>query len=224
MRRSGLGAGHVGEQSCQARIVKVGCPSRPAELPGERTRKGDLDRTCPAKEMAAIGSRDTSGQGPWRFGVNGWPLPPTRPRSIYMGLKLTGHYRGVSARRMVLMATAGVVTTVAVLLVLLRWDSANKIAVVVSALATVAAVGVAVWAALPAVSGMGVQVSRTGRATAGTGGRANSGVFGPAGSLLNDVLVDRTGDADASNGGDANTGIQLNLPLACPCCEEGPGG
>ena len=124
---------------------------------------------------------------------------------------------------MVLMATAGVVTTLAVLLVLLRWDSANKIAVVVSALATVAAVGVAVWAALPAVSGMGVRVSRTGRATAGSGGRANSGVFGPAGSLPNDVLVDRTGDADASNGGDANSGIQLNLPLACPCCEEGSG-
>ena len=79
---------------------------------------------------------------------------------------------------MVLMATAGVVITLAVLLVLLRWDSANKVAVVVSALATVAAVGVAVWAALPAVSGMGVRVSRTGRATAGPGGRANSGVSG----------------------------------------------
>ena len=34
------------------------------ELPGERTRKDDLDRTCPDLELAAIGSRDTSGQGP----------------------------------------------------------------------------------------------------------------------------------------------------------------
>ena len=108
------------------------------------------------------------------------------------------------------MATAGVVAVLAVLLVVMRWDSANKIAVVVSALAAVAAVGVAIWAALPAVSGKGVRVSRTGRATAGPGGRANSGVSGPAGSLPDDMVVDRTGDADASNGGDANSGIQLN--------------
>jgi hypothetical protein len=111
---------------------------------------------------------------------------------------------------MVLMATAGVVAVLAVLLVVFRWDSANKVAVVVSALAAVAAVGVAIWAALPAVSGKGWRVSRTGRATVGSGGRANSGVSGPTGSLPDDVLVHRTGDADASNGGDANSGIQLN--------------
>jgi hypothetical protein len=61
----------------------------------------------------------------------------------------------------------------------------------------------------PTEPGTRVRVSRTGRATAGPGGRANSGVSGPAGSLPEDVLVDRTGDADASNGGDANSGIQL---------------
>jgi hypothetical protein len=33
------------------------------ELPGERTREDDLDRTCPAQELAAIGSRDTSSLG-----------------------------------------------------------------------------------------------------------------------------------------------------------------
>jgi hypothetical protein len=32
------------------------------ELPVERTREDDLDRTCPAKVMAAIGGRDTGGQ------------------------------------------------------------------------------------------------------------------------------------------------------------------
>jgi len=45
--------------------VKALCDRRttaPAELPGERTREDGLDRTCPDLEMAAIGSRDTSGQ------------------------------------------------------------------------------------------------------------------------------------------------------------------
>jgi hypothetical protein len=117
----------------------------------------------------------------------------------------------MTARRMVLITTAGVVAVLAVLLVVFRWDSANKIAVVVSALAAVAAVGVAIWAALPAMSsGKGVRVSRTGRATAGRGGRANSGFSGPASSLSDDVMVDRTGDADASGGGDANSGVQLS--------------
>ena len=49
----------------------------------------------------------------------------------------------------------------AVPLIVLRWGSANKIAVVVSALAAVAIVGVAVWAAVPAMSsGKGVRLSR----------------------------------------------------------------
>jgi hypothetical protein len=121
-----------------------------------------------------------------------------------------GHDIGVSVRRMIVIVTAGVVVVLAVLLVLLRWDTANKVAVVTSALAAVAAVGVAVWAALPAVSGNRVRVSRTGRATVGPGGRANSGIYGPAGSLPDHVVVERTGDADAPNDGDANSGIQLN--------------
>ena len=47
--------------------VKAVCGRRattPVELPGERTREDDLDRTCPDLELAAIGNRDTSGQGP----------------------------------------------------------------------------------------------------------------------------------------------------------------
>jgi hypothetical protein len=110
-----------------------------------------------------------------------------------------------------MMVTSGAVAVLAVVLVVLRWDDANKIAVVMTALAAVAAIGVGIWAALPAVSsGKGVRVSRTGRATAGPGGQSNSGVSGPGGPLPDGVRVDRTGDADASQGGDANTGVQLN--------------
>lgn len=128
-------------------------------------------------------------------------------------MPLLGDDGGVNARRIVLLATAGLVAVLGVLLAVAGWDDANKIAVVVSTLAAVAGVGVAIWAGLPAVSavsGRGTRVSRTGRAAAGAGGRANSGVYGPASSLSGDVTVDRTGDADASGGGDANTGVQLN--------------
>ena len=131
-------------------------------------------------------------------------------RRIATAALVWGDDAGVNARRIVLLATAGVVAVLGVLLTVVGWDNANKIAVVVSTLAAVAGVGVAIWAALPAVSGKGIRVSRTGRATAGPGGRANSGVSGPASSLSGDVAVDRTGNADAANGGDANTGIQLN--------------
>lgn len=112
---------------------------------------------------------------------------------------------------MILMATAGVVAVLTVLFVVLRWDSASKIAVAVTALAAVAAIGVAIWAALPTVSsGKGIRISRTGRAAAGPHGRANSGLSGSVGSLPDNVVVDKTGDADASSGGDANSGIQLS--------------
>jgi hypothetical protein len=114
------------------------------------------------------------------------------------------------ARRMVMAGTAGVVAALAVVMVVLRWGDASKVAVTVSALAAVAAIGVAIWAALPLSSGVGIRVSRTGRAVAAGGGRANTGVSGPAGSLPRDVQAEQTGDAEASNGGDANTGIQLN--------------
>jgi hypothetical protein len=53
--------------------VKAVCDRRttaPVKVASERTRKDDLDRTCPDQEMAAIGSRDTSGQGLWHLSVN----------------------------------------------------------------------------------------------------------------------------------------------------------
>lgn len=117
----------------------------------------------------------------------------------------------MSSRRVVIGATAAVVAVLATVLMALRWDDANKVAVVVSALAAVAAVGVAIWAALPTASpGRDVRVSRTGRAKAGPGGRANSGVAGRTGSIPDGVRVERTGDAEASGGGSANTGVQMD--------------
>jgi hypothetical protein len=90
-------------------------------------------------------------------------------------------------------------------LVVLRWDDANKVAVGVSALAAVAAVGVGVWAALPGSSSRGrIRVSRTGDAVAGRAGRANTGVIGKG---QGDIRVDKTGNA---SGGDANTGVRLD--------------
>jgi hypothetical protein len=119
----------------------------------------------------------------------------------------------LSARRIILTGTAGVVAVLAVVLALLRWDSANKIAVVVSALAAVAAVGVAIWAALPAMSPrQGLRVSRTGGAVAGLGSPANPEVSGTEDSLPGDLPIERTGDAEASGGRDASTGIRPPPP------------
>jgi len=50
----------------RAEPVKAVCDRRPTgsvELPGQRTHEDGLDRTFPDLVMAAIGSRDTSGQG-----------------------------------------------------------------------------------------------------------------------------------------------------------------
>ena len=67
---------------CRAEPVKAVCDRRataPAELPGGRTREDDLDRTSPAQEVAAIGTRDMSGQELRRREVNrgghdGWRM------------------------------------------------------------------------------------------------------------------------------------------------------
>jgi hypothetical protein len=92
-----------------------------------------------------------------------------------------------------------------------RWEDANKVASVASALGAVAAVGVAVWAALrtqpPCKS---LTVSDTGVATADSGGQAVSGVSGKANRVDGPIRVTRTGDATASGSGDAVTGAQLD--------------
>lgn len=107
--------------------------------------------------------------------------------------------------RIALVVAGFVVGVLAVLLVVLKWDEADKVATGASALAGVAAVGVAVWAGWPVAAGLrgGVRVSRTGKAKAGPGGRANTG-FSGGGVVPDEVRVDRTGDAE---GGDANSGV-----------------
>ncbi|WP_203790414.1 hypothetical protein [Paractinoplanes rishiriensis] len=110
----------------------------------------------------------------------------------------------MTAKRIVLLVTSLVVAALGTFFALARWDTASRVASVASALAGVAAVGVAVWAALPAVGGRGHAV-RTGSATAvGRDSHANSGVIdaGNSGSVAN-----RTGNAQAENGGQANTGV-----------------
>jgi hypothetical protein len=60
----------------------------------------------------------------------------------------------------------------------MTWEQANRWATSISAVAAVAATGVAVWAALPGAS-RGLRASRTGSATVHGTGTANTGVMGP---------------------------------------------
>ena len=118
------------------------------------------------------------------------------------------HDGHMGTKRTVVLVTFGVVAVLAVVLLTLTWDEANKVAVVVSALATVAAVGVAVWAALPhGGTTAWLRVSKTGKAKAGMNGVANSGFEGLAGAPQHDVKVTKTGEAE---GGGANTGVRLS--------------
>jgi hypothetical protein len=127
----------------------------------------------------------------------------------------------VNAGRVALVVTLFVVAGLAGWFAVARRDDANKIATVVSALGSLAAVGVAVWTVLRSSSGQSAQVtsptavppveaSRTGKATSGRGGVANTGVRAKAAKVKGPVRAARTGDADASGGGTANTGIHLD--------------
>ncbi|MEV6040878.1 hypothetical protein AB0L65_57910 [Nonomuraea sp. NPDC052116] len=109
---------------------------------------------------------------------------------------------------MVLLVTCLVVAAFAATFALLTWEYADRVATTVSALMGIAAVGVAVWAALPG-TGKKVRVSGTGKAVAHSDGVAVSGLSGPA-SVADDLVeVDRTGDAEAF-GGKATSGVSLS--------------
>ncbi|MFI6808935.1 hypothetical protein ACIBO6_28650 [Streptomyces luteogriseus] len=114
-----------------------------------------------------------------------------------------------------------------VLLAVLRWGQANRVATVVSCLAAVAAVGVGIWAAIPArrthadphseepadpARSIVIRVSETGTATVGHGGRANTGILAPKSisSESGEMTAEQTGSANASRDSDANTGIRLD--------------
>lgn len=111
------------------------------------------------------------------------------------------------------MVTSLAVAGLGMAFLLLRGDAANQVATVVSALVAVAALGVAVWAGLPAPHSRRLRVAGTGEARAGTGGTAVSGLVVPAaggtGADLGTVEVERTGPADATAGGDATSGVRL---------------
>jgi hypothetical protein len=115
----------------------------------------------------------------------------------------------MNARRSVLLVTFLAVAGLLAWLAAAKWDSASKVATIVSALAAVAAVGVAVWAALPA-SGQALRVvaSRTGKATARGGGHATSGVRTTGHNSGGSLSAGHTGDAEASDGGDATSGVR----------------
>lgn len=117
----------------------------------------------------------------------------------------------MSQRRVVLLVTCLVVAGLLAWLMIANWASASKVAVVISALAAVAAVGVAVWAALPgSLLRAGARASRTGKAVARGNSTAISGVVAPEDKSTGQLEADHTGDADASDGGEATSGVRLD--------------
>jgi len=117
----------------------------------------------------------------------------------------------MAARRVILIVTCLVVAGLGGVFALMSWDETSKIATVVSALAAVAAIGVAVWTAMPHHGSPpvgAVRVSNTGRAAAHGDGTAVSGVRGPATSVSRQIEVDSTGTAETSGGGDAVSGVR----------------
>jgi cytosine/uracil/thiamine/allantoin permease len=123
-------------------------------------------------------------------------------------------FKGMNGARVTLVATCVVVAGLGVWFGVAKWDQANKAATVASALAAVAAVGVAVWTALRASSGPTglrhtIRATGTGKATAtGPGSSAISGVHGTAGNE-GPVRARNTGDAQADGGGSAVSGVDL---------------
>lgn len=103
-------------------------------------------------------------------------------------------------------ATGAAVAVLAGAFCFMSWDRADEVAGVVSALMSVAGLGVAVWALLSGGGGS-VRVANTGPATSrGTGSFANTGLI-VSGGMRGDMTVDGTGSADAEDGGRANTGV-----------------
>jgi len=109
--------------------------------------------------------------------------------------------------RVALVVTCVVVAGLGTWFAVSRWDDANRIATVASALGAIAAVGVAIWAALRTPSPQkSITVKDTGTAS---GRKAVTGVIGKADSV-GTIRVERTGDATASGDGNAVTGVELD--------------
>lgn len=137
------------------------------------------------------------------------PSRHIRPRTNSPGPMHDVDNAHMTTRRLVVVVTFVVVAVLGAVFAVSQWDHASRVATVASALATVAALGVAIWAALPG-SGRTARVVRSGSATArGQGSRANSGVTGRAAQAGQD-MASRTGNARAIGGGTANSGVELD--------------
>jgi len=91
---------------------------------------------------------------------------------------------------------------------------ADEIATLISALAAVAGIGIAVWAAIPgSAAPWTASAIETGKAVAHRRSRAITGIAGvhanPAG-----MTAKRTGDARATDSADAISGVQLGDKIA----------
>jgi hypothetical protein len=119
-----------------------------------------------------------------------------------------------TARRLTIIVTCVVIVGLTGWFVLLQWDRASWLATIVAALAAVAAVGVAVWAALrePSSGTKILEARGTGDAVANSGGDANTGIKAGVDSEVppaSSIRAADTGGASATRRGRANTGIDL---------------
>ncbi|MFF2397431.1 hypothetical protein [Nocardia sp. NPDC058114] len=115
----------------------------------------------------------------------------------------------MTAGRVALILTALTVTVLAAALIVLKWDDANKVFTAVAALAGVAGVGVAIWAALGAKPRKSVKVKKSGNAISGPNGVAVSGAK-VAATHDGEVAVVDSGKADARLGGSAVSGADVD--------------
>lgn len=112
----------------------------------------------------------------------------------------------MTGRRAVLAVTFLLLTGMGGILATMTWQQAGQWASVASGMAGLAAVGVAIWAALPG-SKFGARASRTGTATVRGLGMANTGIMGPASNLAEPAVAEHTGAAEVGEG-EANTAIR----------------
>ena len=114
----------------------------------------------------------------------------------------------MNSGRVALLVTCFVVAGLGTWFALSRWDDANRLATIASALGAVAAIGIAIWSALHGPSPQkSVTVKNTGKATA-TSGKAVTGVVGRG--SIGMIRVEQTGDAKTSGDGNAITGVELD--------------
>ena len=108
--------------------------------------------------------------------------------------------------RWILVVTLLVVAALGFWFAVAKWDDVNRVAVVLSAVAGVAAVGVALWAAVRGFSqDRKISISSTGQANSDDGD-ANSGMRGKSALPDTPIEIRDTGPAK-SRKGNSNTGL-----------------